>query len=127
MDQKADQLRMVQGALEEKRTELLKTETQLREMEEKYYSSSVTVQDQVVQDLRVSNNVNWMDFTCWLWFSLHILNSEIEIQLIIDKFYLRLLPDVFLAKPCVSNPKICKKSHNPGSNLFLTTNKHWHL
>ena len=58
MDQKADQLRMVQGALEEKRTELLKTETQLREMEEKYYSSSVTVQDQVVQDLRVSNNVN---------------------------------------------------------------------
>ena len=65
MDQKADQLRMVQGALEEKRTELLKTETQLREMEEKYYSSSVTVQDQVVQDLRVSNIVNWMDFTCW--------------------------------------------------------------
>ena len=58
MDQKADQLRMVQRALEEKRTELLKTETQLREMEEKYYSSSVTVQDQVVQDLRVSNNVN---------------------------------------------------------------------
>ena len=58
MDQKADQLRMVQGALEEKRTELLKTETQLRELEEKYYSSSVTVQDQVVQDLRVSNNVN---------------------------------------------------------------------
>ena len=58
MDQKADQLRMVQGALEEKRTELLKTETQLRETEEKYYSSSATVQDQVVQDLRVSNNVN---------------------------------------------------------------------
>ena len=58
VDQKADQLRMVQGALEEKRTELLKTETQLREMEEKYYSSSVTVQDQVVQDLRVSSIVN---------------------------------------------------------------------
>ena len=96
MDQKADQLRMVQGALEEKRTELLKTETQLREMEEKYYSSSVTVQDQVVQDLRVSNIVIWMDFTSWLWYSLHLRNREIRV---------RPIPDLFLLKSRVSNPK----------------------
>ena len=43
----------MQNALEEKRTELLRTETLLKELEEKYYSSSASVQSQVVEDLRV--------------------------------------------------------------------------
>ncbi len=44
---------MTQSALEEKRADLLKMETTLREVEDKYYSSTATVQDKVVQDLRV--------------------------------------------------------------------------
>lgn len=56
LDQKVDQQKMTQSALEEKRTEMLKTETQLREVEDKYYSSTANMQDQLVQDLRVNIN-----------------------------------------------------------------------
>ena len=52
LEQKVEQHKLTQTALDEKRTELLKTETRLREIEEKYYTSSATVQDKVVQDLR---------------------------------------------------------------------------
>ena len=45
---------MTQISLEEKRSELLSVETQLRSMEEKYYNSTVTIQDKVTSDLRVS-------------------------------------------------------------------------
>ena len=52
-----DQLKLTQAALEDKRTELLKMETQLREVEDKYYSSTATIQDKQVSDLRVSESV----------------------------------------------------------------------
>ena len=42
-----------QSALSEKREELLKVETMLRDVEDKYYSSTVTIQDKTTQDLRV--------------------------------------------------------------------------
>ena len=44
---------MTQLALDEKRSELVSMETQLRELEDKYYSSTVQIQDKVTQDLRV--------------------------------------------------------------------------
>ena len=47
---------MTQISLEEKRSELLSVETQLRSMEEKYYNSTVTIQDKVTSDLRVSGH-----------------------------------------------------------------------
>lgn len=54
LDQRTEQHRLSQQLLEEKRTELLKTETQLRELEDKYYASSSMVNDKLTQDLRVS-------------------------------------------------------------------------
>lgn len=45
---------MTQISLDEKRSELLSTETQLKATEEKYYNSTVNLQDKVVNDLRVS-------------------------------------------------------------------------
>ena len=48
---------MTQISLEEKRSELLSVETQLRSMEEKYYNSTVTIQDKVTSDLRVSGHL----------------------------------------------------------------------
>lgn len=44
-------------ALEEKRTDLIKTQTGLQEMEDKYYSSTASVQDAAVADLRVCKMV----------------------------------------------------------------------
>ncbi|XP_077990607.1 uncharacterized protein LOC144444929 [Glandiceps talaboti] len=52
VDQKNDQLKATQMSLEEKRTELLRTQTQYRELEDKYYSSTAAIQDKAVQDLR---------------------------------------------------------------------------
>ncbi|XP_054754992.2 intraflagellar transport protein 74 homolog [Lytechinus pictus] len=52
VQQKADTLRATQLALEEKRTDLLKTQTQLQEMEDKYYSSTASIQDQAVNEFR---------------------------------------------------------------------------
>ena len=53
LDQRIDQHKITQDALEEKRNELMKTETRLREIEEKYYTSSSSQQDKVVEELRV--------------------------------------------------------------------------
>jgi len=44
---------MTQISLDEKRSELLSVETQLRTTEEKYYNSTVNLQDKVTSDLRV--------------------------------------------------------------------------
>ncbi|XP_046563262.1 ELKS/Rab6-interacting/CAST family member 1-like isoform X1 [Haliotis rubra] len=52
LDQRVEQHKLTQLNLEEKRSELLTVETQLRELEEKYYSSTITIQDKVTQDLR---------------------------------------------------------------------------
>jgi hypothetical protein len=56
LEQRIEQHKLTQLALDEKRQELVSVETQLREVEDKYYSSSVQVQDKVTQDLRVSND-----------------------------------------------------------------------
>ena len=58
MDQRTEQHRLAQQMLEEKRTDLLKTETQLREIEDKYYSSTSMVNDKLTQDLRVISRVS---------------------------------------------------------------------
>lgn len=50
---KKDEQRLTQQALEEKRAELLDTETRLRETEEKYFSSASSIKDKVSDDLRV--------------------------------------------------------------------------
>ncbi|XP_064652760.1 ELKS/Rab6-interacting/CAST family member 1-like isoform X2 [Lineus longissimus] len=52
LDQRIEQHKMTQLALDEKRGESLRLETQLREVEEKYYSSAATMQDKATQDLR---------------------------------------------------------------------------
>ena len=54
LEQKMEQHKLTESALNDKRAELLKSETQLREIEDKYYSSTITIQDKLVQDLRVS-------------------------------------------------------------------------
>ncbi|XP_071958573.1 uncharacterized protein [Antedon mediterranea] len=50
LDQKSDQLRSTQTALEEKRTDLVKTQSQLHEMEDRFYSSTAALQDKAVED-----------------------------------------------------------------------------
>ncbi|XP_060081182.1 uncharacterized protein LOC132560530 isoform X2 [Ylistrum balloti] len=52
LDQRTEQHKMTQIALDEKRSELLSTETQLREIEEKYYNNTVQIQDKITNDLR---------------------------------------------------------------------------
>ncbi|XP_076437588.1 uncharacterized protein LOC143276817 isoform X2 [Babylonia areolata] len=52
LEQRIEQHKLTQLALDEKRTEVVSMETQLREVEDKYYSSTVQVQDKVTQDLR---------------------------------------------------------------------------
>lgn len=52
LEQRIEQHKLTQLALEEKRQELVSLETQLREVEDKYYSSTVQIQDKVTQDLR---------------------------------------------------------------------------
>lgn len=52
LEQRVEQHKMTQIALDEKRAELLSAETQLKTMEEKYYNSTVNLQDKVVTDLR---------------------------------------------------------------------------
>ncbi len=51
--------------MEEKRTELLKTETDLREIEEKYYSSSALIHDKLVEDLRVNTKKMFLPLFSW--------------------------------------------------------------
>ncbi|XP_072038684.1 uncharacterized protein [Amphiura filiformis] len=52
LDQKSERLKQTQILLEEKRAELLKSQTQYQELEEKYYSSTASIQDKAVQDIR---------------------------------------------------------------------------
>ena len=44
---------MTQINLDEKRSELISVEAELKAMQEKYYNSTVTLQDKVTNDLRV--------------------------------------------------------------------------
>ena len=53
LDQKTNQLKLVQSALEEKRRDFLKLETELKGMEEKYYTSNASLKDKTLEDLRV--------------------------------------------------------------------------
>lgn len=52
LEQRIEQHKMTQISLDEKRSELLSLETQLKTTEEKYYNSTVNLQDKVVNDLR---------------------------------------------------------------------------
>ncbi|XP_022091153.1 paramyosin-like [Acanthaster planci] len=52
VDQKSDELRHTQLALEDKRAELLKVQTQLQELEDRYYSSTASIQDKAVEEFR---------------------------------------------------------------------------
>ncbi|XP_052797276.1 ELKS/Rab6-interacting/CAST family member 1-like isoform X2 [Mya arenaria] len=52
LEQRIEQHKMTQISLDEKRSEQLSLETQLRTTEEKYYNSTVNLQDKVVADLR---------------------------------------------------------------------------
>ncbi|XP_070209611.1 paramyosin-like isoform X3 [Littorina saxatilis] len=52
LEQRIEQHKMTQLALDEKRSELVSMETQLREVEDKFYSSTVQIQDKVTEDLR---------------------------------------------------------------------------
>lgn len=54
LDQKCEQHKLTALTLDEKRAELLAAETQLHELEDKYYNSTSTLSDKVVEDLRVS-------------------------------------------------------------------------
>ncbi|XP_064597308.1 myosin heavy chain-like [Liolophura sinensis] len=52
LEQRSEQQKMTQFALEEKRTELLSSETRLKDLEEKYYNNTIQLQDKVTSDLR---------------------------------------------------------------------------
>jgi len=53
--QKTEQMRLLQQTLDEKRSELLRAEAKLRETEERFYTSSVSLGgDRVKDDLRVN-------------------------------------------------------------------------
>ncbi|XP_052281601.1 ELKS/Rab6-interacting/CAST family member 1-like isoform X2 [Dreissena polymorpha] len=52
LEQRIEQHKMTQIALDEKRSECLSVETQLKTTEEKYYNSTVNLQDKIVSDLR---------------------------------------------------------------------------
>ncbi|XP_060553175.1 uncharacterized protein LOC132714330 isoform X2 [Ruditapes philippinarum] len=52
LEQRIEQHKMTQISLDEKRSDLLSVETQLKSTEEKYYNSTVNLQDKVVNDLR---------------------------------------------------------------------------
>lgn len=51
-EQRIEQHKMTQINLDEKRSELLSVETELKSMQEKYYNSTITLQDKVTSDLR---------------------------------------------------------------------------
>ena len=53
--QKADQMRLLQQTVDDRRTELLRAEAQLRDSEERFYTNNslVSVNDKVKDDLRV--------------------------------------------------------------------------
>ncbi|XP_071804744.1 uncharacterized protein [Asterias amurensis] len=52
IDQKTDELRHTQLALEDKRTECLQVQTRLQELEDRYYSSTASIQDKAVEEFR---------------------------------------------------------------------------
>ncbi|KAL5014844.1 hypothetical protein ScPMuIL_009114 [Solemya velum] len=52
LDQKCEQHKLTALTLDEKRAELLAAETQLHELEDKYYNSTSTLSDKVIEDLR---------------------------------------------------------------------------
>ncbi|CAG5136780.1 unnamed protein product [Candidula unifasciata] len=52
LEQRVEQHNLSQLALEEKRAAFLNVESQLRELEEKYITSTVTIKDKLTQDLR---------------------------------------------------------------------------
>jgi len=69
LEQRIEQHKMTQISLDEKRSELLSTETQLKSTEEKYYNSTVNLQDKVVSDLRVSHKLSLCNLTTHAFFS----------------------------------------------------------
>lgn len=52
LEQRIEQHKMTQINLDEKRSELISVEAELKAMQEKYYNSTVTLQDKVTNDLR---------------------------------------------------------------------------
>ena len=54
-------MRVSQGALQDKREELLKVETMLKDVEDKYYSSTGSLQNSTVTDLRVSTSITTVE------------------------------------------------------------------
>ena len=75
LEQRIEQHKMTQISLDEKRSELLSTETQLKSTEEKYYNSTVNLQDKVVSDLRVSQKLSLLNLTTGAFFSIHVCAS----------------------------------------------------
>ena len=52
LDQRSEQHNLTQITLDEKRSELLSVQTQLRELEDKYYNNTLQIQDKVANDLK---------------------------------------------------------------------------
>lgn len=53
LEQRIEAHNLAQITLDEKRSELLSMETQLREVEDKYYNQSLQIQDKVSSELKV--------------------------------------------------------------------------
>ena len=75
LEQRIEQHKMTQISLDEKRSELLSTETQLKSTEEKYYNSTVNLQDKVVSDLRVSHKLSLLNLTTHAFLFIHVCAS----------------------------------------------------
>ena len=56
LDQRSEQHNLTQITLDEKRSELLSVQTQLRELEDKYYNNTLQIQDKVANDLKVMSS-----------------------------------------------------------------------
>lgn len=52
LEQRGEQHNLTQITLDEKRSELLSVQTQLRELEDKYYNNTLQIQDKVASDLK---------------------------------------------------------------------------
>ncbi|VDI20514.1 uncharacterized protein LOC143054047 isoform X2 [Mytilus galloprovincialis] len=52
LEQRGEQHNLTQITLDEKRSELLSVQTQLRELEDKYYNNTLQIQDKVANDLK---------------------------------------------------------------------------
>lgn len=55
LDEKSQQLKMTELALEEKRSQLVEAETHAREVEDRYITNASIIHDRTVNDLRVSS------------------------------------------------------------------------